>query len=271
MNALYRVLTGLAIGYGAMVLLVFVFQRSMMYFPAQDLRPPAAYGVGMFEVVNLETADGLTLTSWYAPAAAGKATLVHYHGNGGHIAHRLDRMMPLVKAGYGVLLTEYRGYGGNPGKPTEPGLYADGRAALKFLAARGISGKNLVIVGESLGSGVAVKMAEEVETLGLILESPFTSAADIGQAAYFFLPVRLLMWDRFDSIDRIAEIAAPLLIIHGERDNVVPVRFGKRLFAKAVEPKQLELLPKAGHNNINHHGSTKIELEFLGNLTAQSD
>jgi uncharacterized protein len=266
MQLLWRVIRGVVIVYVSVVAIVFVFQRNLQYFPHQDLKEPEFYGASVFREVELKTVDGLALTSWYAAAKDGFDTIVHYHGNGGHIAYRLDRVMPLVEAGYGLLLTEYRGYGGNPGSPSEEGLYNDGRAALEFLRGHGKEDGEIVIMGESLGTGVAVKMAEETGAKALILESPFSSAVDIGQAAYFFLPARVLMWDRFESINYIADINAPLLILHGDKDQVVPHRFGKKLFDAAVDPKQMHTLKGAGHGDIVRFRSTNIELEFLANL-----
>ncbi len=260
------VLSGLIIGYLGMVALLFVFQRQMQYFPRQDLQAPAAYGADLFEEIELATVDGLVLKSWYAPARGGRPTILHFHGNGGHIAHRLGRMLPLAEAGYGVLLAEYRGYGGNPGSPTEEGLYTDGRTARAYLDSLGLKPEQIVIMGESLGTGVAVKIASEGAARAMILESPFSSAVDIGQAAYFFVPVRWLMWDRFESIELIDKIDMPLLVIHGDNDRVVPLKYGQKLFDRAREPKSMHILKGAGHGNITRFGSIEIELDFLRQL-----
>lgn len=241
----------------------YAFQRSLMYFPATDLPPPIQVGVPEMTEVALRTADGLDLVAWYAAAPAGRPTIVYFHGNGGNIANRADRARTFIDNGYGVLLVSYRGYAGNPGKPNEDGLFADGRAALAFAREQGISADQLVLVGESLGSGVAVRMASESDVAALILEAPFTSAADTGQNAYPFLPVKLLIKDRFDSLSRIGQVRAPLLIVHGERDRVVPTKLGRRLFAAANEPKQGVFLPGAGHNDLAAYGLLDIERDFL--------
>jgi len=266
MTILRRIATGLIVGYLCLTAIVFVFQRKLQYFPHQNLGSPQSYGLDMFKEIKLQTEDGLQLTSWYAAAKEGYPTIVHYHGNGGHIAYRVNPILPLLQAGFGALLVEYRGYGGNPGSPSEQGLYSDARAALAYLNEAGIKNDHVVIFGESLGTGVAVKMAQETKVRAVILESPFTSAVDIGQSAYFFLPVRILMWDRFESIDRIADIAAPLLVLHGDRDRIVPYRFGEELFAAAVEPKVMHKIKGAGHGNLIRFGSTKLTLKFLASL-----
>ena len=162
-----------------------------------------------------------------------------------------------------MLLAEYRGYGGNPGTPSEEGFYADGRAALDFLAAREVPAARIVLYGESLGTGVAVQLALERRVGAVVLEAPFTSAVDVGADIYPFLPVRLLARDRFDSIAKIAAIGAPLLVLHGEADKVVPVRFGRALLAAARQPKEGVFVPGAGHADLYQHGGAGIVLDFL--------
>lgn len=254
------------IGYGLVVAGAFAGQRGLLYFPSQSAADPAQVTRGAMTAVIYRTADGLDLTSWFRAPAEGRPTLVHFQGNAGHIGDRAPLMQPYLDAGFGVLLAGYRGYGGNPGKPTEEGLYADGRAALDWLAARGIAADSVVLYGESLGSGVAVQMAVERPVAGLVLQAPFTSAVDVGQAAYRWLPVRLLMWDRFDSLAKIGRVSAPLLVIHGEADSIVPARFGRRLFDAAREPKTARFVSGAGHNDLYLHGIAGTVLDFLRNL-----
>ena len=240
-----------------------------MYFPAAEMPSPAAAGVPEMAAVTLHTDDGLALISWYGAAReAGAPTVVFFHGNAGNIAGRAYKVRPILDSGLGVLLVGYRGYGGNPGVPSEAGFFSDGRAALAFLAGQGVSAEAIVAFGESLGSGVAVNVASEQSVGAVILEAPFTSAADVGQRAYPFLPVRRLIRDRFDSLARIATISAPLLIVHGERDRVVPVELGRRLLAAASEPKEAVFLPGAGHNDTYEHGSIRVALKFLDRIYA---
>ena len=153
--------------------------------------------------------------------------------------------------GYGFLFLNYRGYGGSDGKPNEEGLVADGLAAYKFLGQRDVSGDQIILFGESLGAAVAVQVASQREIKALILEAPFTSAVDVAAKAYPYLPSRWLMKDRFESINHIKFIGAPLLIIHGEADQVVPFSLGERLFADAVDPKSLMAVPDVGHNELD--------------------
>ncbi len=239
-----------------------------IYHPAGAPNPIDADIAGML-VVSYGTSDGLVLGGWYRPARAGLQTLVYFHGNAGHLGDRLILVQPYLDAGYGVLLAGYRGYGGNPGRPGEEGFYADGRAALAWLAANGVAPSRTVLFGESLGTGVAVQMAVEYRIAGLVLQSPFTSVVDVGQDKVPWLPVSLLMTDRFDSLSKISRITAPLLLIHGEADRVVPIHLGRRLFEAAPEPKTAQFVPGAGHNDLHRFGAGEAVLEFLGTFTAR--
>jgi fermentation-respiration switch protein FrsA (DUF1100 family) len=239
-------------------------QRSLMYFPSQELPSPQAAGVPEMAVVRLETDDGLALVSWYAGAGEpGRPTIVYFQGNAGNIADRARKVRPFLDRGYGVLLVGYRGYGGNPGVPGEEGLAADGRAALGFLAARGVLPEQVVLLGESLGGAVAVRLASERSVGAVILEAPFTSAVDAAGHNFPLLPVTLFIEDPYDSLARIDRIGAPLLIVHGERDEIVPADQGRRLLAAARAPKQGVFLPDAGHNDLYFHGSNQIAIAFL--------
>ncbi len=263
-TALRFVATGLA-AYALIVAAAYFFQRSLMYFPDTSAPQRALAGLGDMQEVTLRTADGIELTSWYKPPAAPElGTVVYFHGNGGNIEGRGFKVRPMLDAGYGVLLVSYRGYGGNGGSPSEEGFYADGRAALDYLAAQGVVAERVALYGESLGAGVAVQMAAERPVKAVVLEAPFTAAADVGAAAYPFLPVRLLIKDRFASIDKIDDIDAPLLLLHGEADRVVSVKLGRALLGAADEPKQGVFFPGAGHENLFDYGAAEPVVEFLG-------
>lgn len=258
-------------GYLALVGSMYTFQRSILYFPSTAIPSPAASGVPEMTPVTLETADRLQLMSWYRPAAEDRKTIVYFHGNAGHIGYRGVKARPYLDAGYGMLLVSYRGYGGNPGSPSEAGLYDDGRAALAFLAAQGVEPGDTVIYGESLGTGVAVQIAFEQAraskpVAAVILEAPFTSTVDVGASHYPWAPVRWLMKDQFDSRSKIAGIQAPVLIVHGGTDRVVPIRFGEALYAAAVSPKDSLWIPDAGHNDLDAFGASDKVLAFLAAL-----
>ncbi len=239
---------------------------NLLYFPHGIVGPDDAANAGM-SAVEYHTEDGLVIGGWYRPARNGLATLAYFHGNAGHHGDRADLVEPYFDAGYGVLLAGYRGYGGNPGQPDEDGLYADGRAAISWLSDTGVPADHLVLFGESLGTGVAVQMAIEHEIAGLILQAPFTSTVDVGQYMVPFLPVSLLVTQRFDNLSKIDRISAPLLLIHGEADGIVPVRFGRELFDAAPNPKTAHFVPEAGHNNLDEFAISDLVIAFLDSLS----
>jgi fermentation-respiration switch protein FrsA (DUF1100 family) len=225
---------------------------------------PAAAGLPQAQEVVLDTADGEKIVVWHVAPQPGKQVVIFFHGNGEVIAWRVARFRKLYDGGFGVIAVSYRGYGGSTGSPTEAGLIVDGEAAAAF-AATLYPPERIALWGYSLGSGVAVALASKHPVGKLILEAPFTSAADIGAAAFPFLPVRWLLKDSFHSDDRIGAVRAPLLIMHGEKDTVVPIRFGERLFALANEPKRMERFAQGDHVNLEEQGVMKVALEFLAN------
>ena len=236
----------------AFVVLVATMQRSLMYFPTADVPTPEEIGLADVEPVTFSTADGLRLSGWFVASSgpSPRFTVLVFNGNAGNRAYRGPLAAALRRHGLQVLLVDYRGYGGNPGSPTEEGLAADSRAALAYLAGRpDVDASRIVYFGESLGTAVAVDLAVEHPPAALVLRSPFTSMADIGQHHYPFLPVRLLLRDRFASIDRIQRIQVPLLVIAGAHDRIIPIENSRRLYDAAAAPKTLLVIPDADHND----------------------
>ncbi|HJT08428.1 MAG TPA: alpha/beta hydrolase [Stellaceae bacterium] len=220
-------------------------QRSLVFHPRQGV-PEQAEAAGMVPV-KATAADGVTVVHWYAPAQPGQATVVLFHGNGGTVTALGSWATALRARGLGVVLADYRGYSGNPGMPSEEGLYADARAILDWVAAHGIDDRHTVLLGWSLGTGIAVQMAIERPVAGVVLLAPYTSIVDVGARRYPIFPVSLLMRDRFDSMSKIAGVHAPVMVVTGERDLVVPPDMGHALFAAAHEPKRALFLPETGH------------------------
>jgi fermentation-respiration switch protein FrsA (DUF1100 family) len=213
---------------------------------------PGEIGLTDVEPVTFETTDGLRLSGWFVAASepSPHVTVLVFNGNAGNRAHRAPLAAAFHRHGLQVLLFDYRGYGGNPGTPTEKGLAADSRAARAYLAGRSdVDASRIVYFGESLGTAVAVDLAVDHPPAALVLRSPFTSAADVGQHHYPFLPVRLLLRDRFAAIDRIQRIQVPILVIAGGHDRIVPIDSSRRLYEAAVAPKTLLVLPDADHND----------------------
>jgi fermentation-respiration switch protein FrsA (DUF1100 family) len=261
-------LVAIALAYVLVVGILYVFQRNLLFLPASHVGSPAAVGAGDMREVTLATAEGLALRSWYKPATDGRPTMIYFHGNGGNISARAKRVRPYLNAGLGVLLVGYRGYGGNAGTPSEDGFYEDARAAARFVEAEGVSPDRVVLYGESLGSAVAIHLAAERAAAGkpyaaVIGEGAPSSVVDVAARRYPFAPVRTLIKDRFESRAKVGGINAPLLLLHGEDDIVVPQRFGRALFDAAAEPKHARWIDGAGHNNLAYHAIDAIVLEFL--------
>jgi fermentation-respiration switch protein FrsA (DUF1100 family) len=236
----------------AVLALIWAMQRRLMYFPTGDVPAPGAIGLTDVEPVTFKTADGLGLSAWFvaAPGPSPRVTVLVFNGNAGNRAHRGPLAAAFHRHGLHVLLVDYRGYGGNPGVPTENGLAADSRAARAYVVGRpDVDASRIVYFGESLGTAVAIDLAVEHPPAALILRSPFTSMADLGQHHYPFLPVRLLLRDRFAAIDQIRRIRVPLLVIAGAHDRVVPIESSRRLYDAVVAPKTLLVLPDADHND----------------------
>lgn len=254
-------------GYLLLVGALYAFQRNLMYHPDQTIATPTTFGVEEMSAERLPTPDGLPLLSWWKPPPSDDApVLLYLHGNAGHLGDRAEKVRPYLDAGFGVLLLTYRYNAGTGGKPSEAGLLEDGRTALAFLKARGISDDRIVLYGESLGTGLVVQLATKSRYRAVVLEAPYSSIADVAASIYWYVPVRLLLKDHFDSTAVIKDIGAPLLIVHGRQDRVIPVRFAERLFDAAVEPKRLVLVDEAHHTNLYDYGMGHTVLNFLSDL-----
>ncbi len=262
MNSLQWLLIALAVLYGGVLVLMFAFQRRLMYFPGPRCPPPDASGLPEAEEIELTSGDGEKLLAWHVAPRGERPIVIYFQGNAGGLDLRAERFRQLIADGSGLLALCYRGYGGSSGRPTETGLLLDARAAYDFAAAR-VPPKRIVLFGESLGTGVAVALAADCPIGALILDAPFTSAADVGTTAYPYVPVRWMIRDSFRSDERIAKVDAPLLVLHGEEDRVVPVRFGEQLFALAREPKRMVRFPKGGHVDLDQYGAMEAVNKFL--------
>lgn len=260
-----------AIAYVAVALYMFAMQRSFLYHPDTSRVWPAGSNLPEMAEVSLRTDDGLDLLAWYKPAEAGpdgrpRPTVIYFHGNAGNRGYLEHKARPLIDAGYGVLLPDYRGYGGNPGTPSEEGLRLDALAARQFVLDQGVAADRIVYHGESLGSGVAVWLASRHAPLGLILEAAFTSIVDVGKRQYWWLPVRLAARDRYTSLRKITEVTAPLLSLHGERDALVPVLQGRLLHKAHPGPKRMVVFPDGLHADLYEHGAGQVVLDWLAGL-----
>src|SRR6266699_1425380 len=222
-------LVGVVVGYTALLALMYVAQRSLMYFPEKVRTPPAAAGLPEAQEIFLQTADGEKLIAWHVPPRGEQPLVLYFQGNGGALDLRASRFRALTADGTGLLALSYRGYGGSSGSPSETGLIRDAEAAYEFAAAHPVA--------------------------AIILDAPFTSAAAVGAAHYPFLPVRWLIKDPFYSDRRILDVRAPVLVLQGARDE--------QLFALIPGPKQFIRFPDAGHNDLDHYGAMQAVHEFL--------
>ena len=236
----------LAAAYLAVAAYFYVEQRSMLFVSDRTDVAPAAAGLPGAEVHRLTTADGIALVAWSVPGS-GPDTVLYLHGNGGSLADRVPRIRTLAGLGFSVLAIDYRGYGGSGGRPSEAGLARDADAAYAFLRRRGVETDHLLVYGESLGTGVAVSLAARRPVAGLILDAAFSSVVDVAADRYWMLPVRWLLADPFRSDRAIGHVAAPILMLHGDRDGIVPIRYGRRLLSFAPAGTRFEVLDGAGH------------------------
>ena len=255
-----------AAGYIAFAALMYFAQRSLMYFPERTRTAPAAAGLPQAEEVVLDTPDGEKVIVWHLPPRGDAPVALYFHGNGGSLRLRVDRFRRVAAAGVGIVALSYRGYGGSSGTPTEAGLIIDARAAYAFAAAR-YPVSRIALWGESLGTGVAVALAAEKPVSRLILDAPYTSTLDVARASYPFLPVRFLMKDQFRSDERIARVKVPVLILHGEADQVIPIAYGERLYAMIPGEKRLVRFPGGYHGGLDGLGGADAALKFLAEAT----
>jgi len=262
-----KILVGLlgaaALVYVGAVAALYVFQRDLLYQPPQTFRTaPAAAGLPEAKEDVLLTQDGERVIVWSVPPHDGKKVVLFFHGNGDTLALRVPRLRAVIADGTGLVALSYRGYAGSTGHPTERGLILDALASYDYAVAR-YAPERLVVWGFSLGTGPAVELASERPIAKLILEAPYTSTADVAASDLPFIPVRLLMKDQFHSDQRIEKVHVPLLIMHGERDPGISIRFGRRLFALANEPKRFVSFPEGGHFDLDSYGASSVALQFI--------
>lgn len=242
---------------------LYVFQRRLQYFPDTNYISPDDLGLNGIEEITVKTKYTKRLLAWYAPAPVGRPTIIYFHGNGGSLATRAGRIEFLREQGFGVLMTTYRGYSGSSGAPAEFPIKMDALYFYHWLQARGVKEQDIIIYGESLGTGIAVATALNHHPGAVILEAPYSSAVDVGASRYRWLPVRWTMKDRYESEKLISRVTAPVLIVHGELDRVIPIRFAKKLFEAASQPKEAVWLRDAEHNDLYSKGAFDLIARFI--------
>ena len=234
---LYLAISSIILVYFVIILFVYFYQRNLLYHPSENnyLNDKISFN---YKEIFIETDEDIKLKSWFIEKDLEKfKTILFFHGNAGNLFNRVYKLNELNKLDLNILIISWRGFSGNEGKPTEKNLYHDAEKSIKWLNNRGIDNKNIILYGESLGTGVATELGKKNTFGGIILESPFTSIAKAAKIYYPYLPINLLLKDKYDSIEKIQSITAPILIIHGKKDNIVPQKMGLELFEKASEPK----------------------------------
>jgi fermentation-respiration switch protein FrsA (DUF1100 family) len=244
-------------------LLLYVTQRSAIYFPTEtaDKVPDDVLRMSY----KLKANGGEQHFNWYVPPLSyDRQIILHFHGNAGNISSRYKTMQPYIEQGYGVLLSEYPGYGGNPGTPSEESFFEGAENSYRSLINLGYEPQDIILYGESIGGGAATYLAQKHEAKALILEVPFDSLLNVVQSKYpFLIGTKYLLKDHFDNVSRIADINMPVLIMLAEKDQVIPTKFGQNLYDKASEPKQLEILQGLGHNDITGDVTYPIVSGFI--------
>ena len=223
--------------YFVVTLFLYVYQRNLLYHPVEN----NYFGdklIVEIEKIQIITKDNIKLLAWYHEKNINKnKTILYLHGNAGALENRIHKINHFKDMQVNFLLLAWRGFSGNKGKPTEQGLYEDARSAIKWLIEKGILEENIIIYGESLGTGIATEIAQNKKYAGVILESPFTSMVAAAKSKYPIFPVKLLLKDKYESDKKIKNIKSPILIMHGEVDKIVPFWMGKKMFELANNPK----------------------------------
>jgi len=266
MNYFITILLTLALIYIFIVISTYIFQRNLLYHPKEN----NYYGDEILvpvERIKITTSDNIELLAWYHKKNINDfKTILFLHGNAGSLENRIHKINHFKEMKINFLIIAWRGFSGNKGAPTEKGLYEDARSTVRWLKRQGVDEKNIILYGESLGTGIAVEIAQNKNFAGIILESPFTSMIDAGEDKYPFLPVRFLLKDKYESDKKIKNIKSPILIMHGKVDNIVPFHMGKRIYELANKPKYSYFSEYDDHMMEYNENLLKVLKKFIYSL-----
>ena len=266
MNYFTNILLIFVLIYFFILISTYIFQRNLLYHPTENNYSGDQILVSI-EKVKINTQDGIELMSWYHNKNVNSyKTILFLHGNAGSLENRIHKINHFKDMNVNFLLVAWRGFSGNKGTPTEKGLYEDAESAVRWLKSKGVRENNIIVYGESLGTGVATEIAQNKNFAGIILESPFTSMIDAGKDKYPYLPVRLLLKDRYESNKKIKNINSPILIMHGKVDNIVPFHMGKKMYELANEPKYSYFSEYDDHMMEYNEKLLKVLKDFIGSL-----
>ena len=253
-------------------LLIYVLIASVLYFSQRRVtfnksgipKKPEDYGLNYVNEEYVEVSKNIKLLNWYSPPKNNKPIIVYFHGNSFDIGERAFRIKNYIDQGYGVLLNAYRGYSGNSGNPTEEYLYKDSKKIISWLKEKLlIDEKKIILYGESLGTGVVVELAQNINYKAVILEAPFTSVTEVAQKMYPIFPVKYLIWDKFDNLSKINNLSSPILFLHGKKDEIVPFEMGLKLYQNYNNKKMNVFIDEAMHNNLYEYGIANKVIEFI--------
>jgi fermentation-respiration switch protein FrsA (DUF1100 family) len=266
MNYIVLILTIFVFFYILILLSTYIFQRNLLYHPSENNYSGDKITVPI-EKIKIKTKDNIDLIAWYHQKNLNKyKTILFLHGNAGSLENRIHKINQFKDMNINFLIVAWRGFSGNKGQPTEEGLYEDARSSVRWLKNKGINEKNLIIYGESLGTGVAVEIAQNANFAGIILESPFTSMIDAGKDKYPFLPVRFLLKDKYESDKKIKNIKSPVLVMHGKVDNIVPFHMGRKIYELANNPKYSYFSEYDDHMMEYNEKLLKVLRDFIDGL-----
>ena len=272
MTLLVKVTIGLVAGYILLSFGLYFGQRLLMYHPNTARVDPVELGLNNVTERILKTGDGNRLIAWQAKAMPGKPTILYFHGNAGNLADRAERLSKLMAQGYGFFILSYRGFGGSSGQPSENAIFADAELAYTTITNEGIAASDIVLFGESLGTAVATRLAVRHRGVaGLILDAPFTSMADAAAYHYPWVWVRPFVTDRYDTRSIIRAVTCPILILHGEQDQVVPVSMGRKLARIVGERAQLVTYSEGQHMNLDSFGAIDAVTKFINGLRGSTN
>jgi pimeloyl-ACP methyl ester carboxylesterase len=252
--------------YAAICAAAYFGNRLFMYLPDPTRVAPAEAGLDGVKEIEIAVADGVTLIAWHAPAKDDKPTILYFHGNGANAASRAPKIQKIREQGFGVFYLNNRGYGGSGGRPTEKDNVADAIAAYYHLIGLNVPAGTIVAYGESLGSGQAVRLGAARPVAAVVLEAPLTSTIEVARSTYFWLPLGLLITDKYNNEHNIRLVKAPVLVLHGAQDSVIPVEMGWRVYRAANEPKRIELFPQGTHDDLFDQGAWEKTQAFVNSL-----
>ena len=262
-NFFLEIIIGIIVIYSSLLVILFIFQRNLMYHPQENNYFGDKLEVEI-EKVNITTIDNINLLGWFHKKDLNKfKTIIYFHGNAGTLDNRIHKLNHFKNMKVNFLIIAWRGFSGNQGSPSEKGLYIDGQSAVNWILKQGVLEENIILYGESLGTGIATEIAQHKSFAGIILETPFTSMINAAKEFYPYIPVNLLLKDKYENFKKIKNINSPILIMHGEKDTIVPFSMGEKMYQLANEPKYFYFTKHDDHMMVYNEPMLKTLKDFI--------